>query len=66
VGGACSKYGERRGVYRVLMGRPEGYRPLGRPRIRWEDNINKNFQEVGWEFKDWMDLAQEKTGGGLL
>ena len=40
--------GERRGVYRVLVGKPEGKRPLGRPRRRWEDNIKMNFQEVRW------------------
>jgi hypothetical protein len=39
IGGACSKYGERRGAYRVLVGKPEGERPIRRPRLRWEDNI---------------------------
>jgi len=47
VGGACSTYGEGRGVYRVLVTRPEGKRPLGRPRLRWEDNIKMDLQEVG-------------------
>ena len=47
MGGACSAYGERRAVYRVLMGKPEGKRPLGRPRHSWEDNINLDLQEVG-------------------
>jgi hypothetical protein len=50
--------GERRGIYRVLVGKPEGKRPLGRPRHRWEDNINMYFQEVGCESMDWIDLAQ--------
>jgi len=45
---ACSVYGERRGVYRVLVGKPEGKRPLGRPRHRWEDNIKMDVQEVGY------------------
>ena len=45
---ACSPYGERRGAYRVLMGKPEGRRLLGRPRRRWEDNIKMHLQEVGW------------------
>jgi hypothetical protein len=45
--GACSKY-ERRGVYRVLVGKYEGKRSLGRPRCRWEDNIKMDLQEVGW------------------
>ena len=46
IGKACSAYGERRGVYRVLVGKPEGKRPLGRPRHRWEDNIKLDLQEV--------------------
>ena len=51
--------GVRRGVYRVLMGRPEGKRKLGRPRRRWKDNITKDLQEVGWGMK-WIDLAQDR------
>jgi len=47
MGGACSTYGEKRGVYRILVGKPEGKRPLGRPRHRLENNINIDFQEVG-------------------
>jgi len=46
---------ERRGMYRVLVGKPEGKRPLGRPRLRWEDNIKMDIQEVG--NMDWIDLA---------
>jgi len=49
MGGACSTYGERRGIYRVLVGKSEGKRPLGRARHRWEDNIKIDLQEVGWE-----------------
>ena len=49
--------GERRGVYRILMGKPEGKRPLGRPRHRWEDNIKMNIQEVGCGGMDWIGLA---------
>ena len=52
--------GERRGVYRILMGKPEGKRPLGRPRHRWEDNIKMNLQEVGCGGMDWIDLAQDR------
>jgi hypothetical protein len=44
--GACSTYGEGRCVYRVLVGKPEGKRPLGRPRLRWEDNVRMDLQEV--------------------
>ena len=46
MGGARSTYGERRGIYRVLLGKPERKRPLERPRRRWEDNIKKDLQEV--------------------
>jgi len=49
--------GQGRAVYRVLVGKPEGKRPLGRPRHRWEDNIKMDFQEVGGGCGDWMELA---------
>jgi hypothetical protein len=51
MGGTCNihVYGERRGAYGIVVGRPEERRPLGRPRRRWEDNIKMNLQEVGWE-----------------
>jgi hypothetical protein len=52
--------GEGRGAYRILVGRPEGRRPLGRPRRRWEDNIKMDLQEVGWGGMDWIDMAQER------
>jgi len=52
--------GERRGVYRVLVGKPEGKRPLGRPRHRWEDNIKMEFQEVGCGSVNWIELAQDR------
>jgi len=48
--GHVARTGERRGVYRVLVGKPEGKRPLGRPKHRWEDNIKMDLQEVGWGF----------------
>jgi hypothetical protein len=61
MGGACSTYGgEERGVYRVLVGKPEGKRPLGRPRSRWENNIKSDLQEVGFGGMDWIELAQDK------
>jgi hypothetical protein len=47
MGGACSTYGERRGVNKVLVGKPEGKRSLGRPRHRWADNVKMDFQDVG-------------------
>jgi hypothetical protein len=52
--------GERRGAYRALAGKPEGRRPLGRPRRRWEDNIKMDLRKVGWEGADWIDLAQDR------
>ena len=52
--------GKRRGEYRVLVGKPEGKRLLGRPRRRWEDNIKMDLQEVGYEGMDWMELAQDR------
>jgi hypothetical protein len=52
--------GEGRGVYRVLVGKPEGKRPLGRPRRRWEDNVTMDLQKVGCECEDWIGLAQDR------
>jgi hypothetical protein len=52
--------GERRGAYRALVGKPEGRRPLGRPRRRWEDNITMDLREVGWGGMDWINLAQDR------
>jgi len=52
--------GEERGVYRVLVGKPEGKRPLGRPRRRWVDNNRMDLQEVGCEYIDWIGLAQNR------
>jgi len=54
-------YGERRGMCRVLVGKPEGKRPLGRPRRRWEDNIKMDLQEVGCGSMDWIELAQGRN-----
>ena len=59
MGGACGAYREGRGVRRVLVGKPEGKRPLGRPRHRWEDNIKIDLWEVGGR-GDWMELAQDR------
>ena len=57
---------ERRGAYRVLVGKPEGKSPLGRPRRRWEDNIKMDLQEVGGGGMDWIDLSRIGTGGRHL
>jgi hypothetical protein len=60
--------GERRGAYeyRVLVGKPEERRPPGRPRHRWENNIQMELKEVSWEDTDCIDLAEVGTGGRLL
>jgi hypothetical protein len=58
--------GESRGGYRVLVGKPEGKRPLGRPRSRWENNIKMDLQEVGCEVMDWVDVAQGRDRWRLL
>jgi hypothetical protein len=60
MGRACSTNGEKRNAYRILLGKPEGKRPLGRPRRRWEDNIRMDFKEIGWSGMDWIDLAQDR------
>jgi hypothetical protein len=54
----CTGIGEGRGVYRVLVGRPEGKRPLGRPRHRWEDNIKPDLREI-WIDVNWIQLAED-------
>ena len=59
--GHVARMGEDRGVHRVLVGKPEGKRPLGRPRRRWEDNIKMDL-EVGGGRGDWMELAQDRDG----
>ena len=55
-----ARMGEERGVYRFLVGKPEGKRPLGRPRCRWVDNIRADLQEVGCGYLDWIGLAQDR------
>jgi hypothetical protein len=58
--------GEERGLHRVLVGKTEGKRPLGRPRRRWEDNIKMDLQEVEGGCGDWMELAQDRDGWRAL
>ena len=58
--GHVARVGEERGVYRVLVGKPDGKRPLGRPRRRWVDNIRMDLQEVGCGYMDWIGLAQDR------
>jgi len=60
MGGACRTYGDGTGMYRILVGKPEGKSPLGRPRCRWEDNIKMDLQEVRCGAVDWSKLAQDR------
>jgi hypothetical protein len=59
--GHVARVGERRVVYRGLVGKPEGMRPLGRPRHRWEGNIKMDLEEVGCEGMEWIELAQDRN-----
>ena len=60
--GHVARMGEERVVYRVLLGKPEGRRPLGRPRRRWVDNIRMDLQKMGCGYMDWIGLAQDRDG----
>jgi len=59
--GRVARMGKGRGIYRILVGKPEGKRPLGRPSRRWEDNIKMYLQEVGCGGIDWIKLAQDRN-----
>jgi hypothetical protein len=58
IGVACSTNGEKRNACRILVGKPEGKRPLGRPRRGWVGNIKMDLREIGWGDMDWIDLAE--------
>jgi transcription termination factor 2 len=58
--GHVARMGENRNAYRILVGKSEGKRPLGRPRRRWVDNIQMDLREIGWDGMDWIDLAQDR------
>jgi hypothetical protein len=60
MGRACSTNWEKRNAYRILVGKPEGKRPLGRPRRRWVHNIRMDLGEIEWNGVDWIDLAQDR------
>jgi hypothetical protein len=59
--GHVARMGEERGVYRVLVAKPEGKRPLGRPRRRWENNIKMDLREIGIDEANWIQLAQDRV-----
>jgi hypothetical protein len=58
--GHVARIGETRNVYRILVGKPEGKRPLAKPRRRWVDNIKMDLGEIGWDGRDWIELAQDR------
>jgi hypothetical protein len=66
MGGACSTHGEKSNAYRILVGKPEGKRPLGRPRCRCEDDIRMDLRRIGWGGMDWIDLAQDRDQWRVL
>jgi hypothetical protein len=59
--GACRTHGEKKNTYRILVGKPEGKRPLGRSRRRWVDNIVMDLGEIGWDGMDWIDVALDRN-----
>jgi hypothetical protein len=61
MGGPCSTNGEKRNAYKLLVGKSEGKRPLGRPRSRWVDNIRMDLGEVGWGDVDWIGLVLDRN-----
>jgi hypothetical protein len=58
--------GEKANAYRLLVGTPEGRKPLGRPRRRWVNKIKMDLREIGWDSMDWIDLAQDRDQWGAL
>jgi hypothetical protein len=60
MGGACSTHGGDKNSYKILVGKPEGRRQLGRPLRKWKDNIRTYLRETGWEGVDWMHLAPDR------
>jgi hypothetical protein len=60
MGGACRTNGEKRNAYRILVGKAEGKKPLGRPRRKWVDTIKMDHREIGWDGMHWIDLAQDR------
>jgi hypothetical protein len=55
-----ARIGEKRNAYKILVGMPEGKKPLGRPRLTWVDNIKMNLREIRWDGMDWIDLTQDR------
>jgi hypothetical protein len=66
MGGHVARMGDRKGLHRVLVGKPKGKRPLERQTRRWQNNIKKNLQEVGYESMDWIELAHDRNSWRAL
>jgi hypothetical protein len=64
--GYGGRIGKKRNAYRISLGKPQGKRPLGRPRHRWLDNIKMDLREIGWGGTDWIDLAEDRDQWGAL
>jgi hypothetical protein len=64
--GHVARMGEMRNAFKILVDKPEGKRPLGRTRYKWDYNIRMDLRELGWEDVGWMHLAQDRASGGLL
>jgi hypothetical protein len=64
--GHVARMGAKRNACRILVGKPEGKRPLGRPRCKWEDNIKMDFRDKGWGGMGWIELVQDRDQWGLL
>jgi hypothetical protein len=64
--GHVARMGEKRNAYRILVGKPEGNRPLGRPRRRWVDNIKMDLREIGWDGVDWVDMSDRDQWRALV
>jgi hypothetical protein len=64
MGKVCSTNGKKRNARRILVGKPEEKRPLGRPRLRWEDNIRLDLRYIRWGVMNWIDLAQDRDQWG--
>jgi hypothetical protein len=64
--GHVAQMGEKRNTYRILVGKPEGKRPLGRRRSRWANNINMDLREIGWDGEDWIDLVEDRDQWSAL
>jgi hypothetical protein len=64
--GHVARIGKTRNAYRILVGKPEGKRSLGRPRRRWVDNIKMDLREIGWDGMDWIELAHDREQWGAL